>query len=65
MQNISSLFSVCYLFANGHFRLAQTGGNFGGFQKLAPRYYSLSYPVAAISADGTSVVQKHSNQNGM
>ncbi|KEF59614.1 uncharacterized protein A1O9_04460 [Exophiala aquamarina CBS 119918] len=42
-----------------------TGGNFGGFQNLNPRYYDLSYPIAAIAADGTSVIQKHANQNGI
>ncbi|OAL34486.1 hypothetical protein AYO20_06329 [Fonsecaea nubica] len=42
-----------------------TGGNFGGFKSLFPNYYDLSYPVAAIAIDGTSVIQKHSNQNGV
>jgi hypothetical protein len=43
----------------------KTGGNFGGFQKLTTRYYDLSYPIAAIAADGTCVIQKHPDQNGM
>lgn len=43
----------------------QTGGNFGGFQTLSPRYYDLSYPIAAVATDGTSVIQKHPDQNGM
>ncbi|OQV06041.1 hypothetical protein CLAIMM_10679 [Cladophialophora immunda] len=42
-----------------------TGGNFGGFQSLFPKYYDLSFPVASIGTDGTSVIQKHSNQNGI
>ncbi|KIW88204.1 uncharacterized protein Z519_11315 [Cladophialophora bantiana CBS 173.52] len=42
-----------------------TGGNFGGFQSLFPKYYDLSFPMAAIAVDGTSVIQKHNDQNGI
>ncbi|KAK5045786.1 hypothetical protein LTR84_008879 [Exophiala bonariae] len=42
-----------------------TGGNFGGFQALAPQYHDLSYPIAAIAGNGTSVIQKHADQNGV
>lgn len=61
---------VCLLFSPSSWCLLKylgwkTGGNFGGFQKLTTSYYDLSYPIAAIAADGTSVIQKHPNQNGM
>jgi hypothetical protein len=61
---------VCLLFPQSSMLLlrylgCKTGGNFGGFQKLTTRYYDLSYPIAAIAADGTSVIQKHLDQNGM
>ncbi|KIX09203.1 uncharacterized protein Z518_00282 [Rhinocladiella mackenziei CBS 650.93] len=42
-----------------------TGGNFGGFQTLFPNYYDLSFPIAAIAVDGTSIIQKQPNQNGI
>ncbi|KAK6371412.1 hypothetical protein LTS17_009143 [Exophiala oligosperma] len=42
-----------------------TGGNFGGFKSLVPDYYDLSFPIATIAVDGTSVIQSHENQNGI
>lgn len=44
---------------------AQTGGNFAGFQSLMPHYYDLSYPIAEIAKDGTAIIRKHANQNGL
>ncbi|KAK5278466.1 hypothetical protein LTR40_009109, partial [Exophiala xenobiotica] len=42
-----------------------TGGNFGGFKMMGKDYINLSFPIAEISADGTTVVTKQPGQNGI
>ncbi|KAJ9495732.1 hypothetical protein H2202_008775 [Exophiala xenobiotica] len=42
-----------------------TGGNFGGFKVMGKDYINLSFPIAEISADGTTVVTKQPGQNGI
>lgn len=45
--------------------LSETGGNFPGFKRLMPGYFDLSHPIAEIDWDGTSVITKHPDQNGL
>ncbi|CZR65929.1 uncharacterized protein PAC_15829 [Phialocephala subalpina] len=43
-----------------------TGGNFCGFQEILPSdYYNISFPIAVISQDGTTVIEKQPDQNGI
>lgn len=41
-----------------------TGGNFSGFGSLPDRHRPLGFPVAEVSADGSSVVSKHPGTGG-
>ncbi|KAL2834163.1 DUF1446-domain-containing protein [Aspergillus pseudoustus] len=41
------------------------GGNFAGFEAMGEDFYDLSFPIAEIAEDGTCVIQKQPNQNGM
>ncbi len=41
-----------------------TGGNFSGFQDLPSNGQPLGFPIAEISADGSSVITKHEGTGG-
>ncbi len=42
-----------------------TGGNFSGFRSFKPDTTPLGFPIAEISADGTSVITKHPGTGGV
>lgn len=43
----------------------QCGGNFAGFQQMGQSFHDVSFPIAEIAVDGSSIIQKQPNQNGM
>ena len=44
----------------------KTGGNFCGFTQIPlSEYHDLSFPIAEIWRDGSTIIQKQSDQNGM
>ncbi|KAH7072425.1 hypothetical protein FB567DRAFT_506115 [Paraphoma chrysanthemicola] len=42
-----------------------TGGSFAGYKQMGDQQYDLSFPIAEVSRDGTAIIQKQSNYNGM
>jgi hypothetical protein len=42
-----------------------TGGNFSGFQSVPARARPLGFPIAEVSADGSSVITKHAGTGGL
>jgi hypothetical protein len=47
-----------------NFFLTETGGFFPGFKRIK-NYYDLAFPIAEVHADGTSVITKQPNHNGI
>lgn len=47
-----------------HRTLTQTGGFFPGFKHIK-NYYELGFPIAEVHANGTSVITKQPDQNGI
>lgn len=43
----------------------QCGGFFSGYQEMGQHHFDLSFPIAEVFADGTAIIQKQPNQNGM
>ena len=43
----------------------QCGGNFAGFQQMGQNFHDVSFPFAEIAVDGSCIIQKQPNQNGM
>lgn len=45
--------------------LSKCGGNFAGFQQMGESFHDVSFPIAEITIDGSCIIQKQPNQNGM